>query len=113
MRPVDSQPVRLRVPVACQRRATATTVAGMQQRRRCLPSIRGRCAMRRPTMSVCVVIEVDQQRLSVALCCSGDSGGGTVSATSLAGIYPNALGEGIGRGHWFALIEMAAKFKSA
>ena len=38
----------------------------------------------------------------------GDS---CMSGAATTGIYPNALGEGIGRGHWFALIEMAAKFK--
>ena len=51
-------------------------------------------------------------RVRVRVCVRrGDSGSGTVPVASLSGIYPNARAEGIGRGHWFALLEMAARFK--
>ena len=32
-----------------------------------------------------------------------------IPAASLAGIYPNEAGQGIGRGHVFALLELAAR----
>jgi hypothetical protein len=39
----------------------------------------------------------------------GDGGDGVIPAASLHGIYPNASGHGIGRGHVFALLELAAQ----
>ena len=39
---------------------------------------------------------------------AGSPAGGPVSAALLAGVYPNARGEGIGRAHLFALRQLVA-----